>query len=71
MTQGLSVEFEAVVDGNSYLPGVGGNDEPAEVATAPPMPDETAEAESGQPEEEDDSSDPNREIYMIRKQRNK
>ena len=52
MTQGLSdrlsLDFEAVVDGDSYLPG----DEPAEVATAPPMPDETAAAESGQPGEE-------------------
>ena len=68
MTQGLSVEFEAVVDGDSYLPGVGGTDEPAEVATAPPMPDETAVAESGQPEEEDESSDPNHEIHMKAKE---
>ena len=63
MTQGLSVEFEAVVDGDYYLPGVGGNDEPAEVATAPPMPEETTEVESGQPAEEDESSDPNHEIH--------
>eukprot|EP00439_Symbiodinium_sp_Y106_P076203 s920_g15.t1 len=68
MTEGLSVEFEAVVDGDSYRPGVGSNDEPAEVATAPPMPDETAEAESGQPEAEDDSSDPNHEIHMKAKE---
>ena len=65
MTQGLSVEFEAV-DGDSYRPGVGGNDELAEVATAPPMPDETAE--SGQPEEEGESSDPNHEMHMKAKE---
>ena len=51
------------MDGDYYLPGVGGNDEPAEVATAPPMPEETTEVESGQPAEEDESSDPNHEIH--------
>ena len=60
MTHGLPVEFEALVNGDSYLPDVGGNDE---VATAPPMPDETETAEDRQPEEEDETSDPNHEIH--------
>ena len=41
----------------------GGNHEPAEVATAPPMPDETETVEDRQPEEEDETADPNHEIH--------
>ena len=49
ITQGLNVTFEAVVDGDRET-RYGQPTE--EVSAAPPMPDETAVGESGQPEEE-------------------
>ena len=50
LTQGLNVVFGAVVDGDVFTANVEGDDESTEVGVAPPMPDETTEAD--QPEEE-------------------
>ena len=52
LTHGLDVTFEAVVDGDRETR----HGQPTEeVSAAPPMPDETATGESGQPEEEDEA----------------
>ena len=52
LTHGLDVTFEAVVDGDRET-RYGQPTE--EVSAAPPMPDETATGENGQPEEEDEA----------------
>ena len=67
MTQGLPVEFEAVVDGDRELPQVRGNQPTGEVSTAPPMPEETAESEDVQPDEEDETTDPHHELHQLAK----
>ena len=68
LTQGLNVAFEAVVDGGVFTANIEGNDESTEVGVAPPMPDETTEAD--QPEEEEtDTVDPDEELHYAMRQR--
>ena len=67
-TQGLNVTFEAVVDGDVFTASAEGNNESTEVAVAPPMPEETTEAD--QPEEEEgETVDPAQELHDAIRQR--
>ena len=78
MTRGLSIEFQAILDGDVYQPGSGGIDEATGetmeaqqegVGTARPMPDTEMEV-GDQPEEEAaDSSDPNHDLRTAAKER--
>ena len=68
LTQGLNVVFGAVVDGDVFTANVEGDDESTEVGVAPPMPDETTEAD--QPEEEErEDVDPDEELHDAMRQR--
>eukprot|EP00439_Symbiodinium_sp_Y106_P043046 s3501_g5.t1 len=78
MTEGLSIEFRAILENDVYQPGSGGTGETTgetvegqreEYASAPPMPDVEME-DGGQPGEDNlESTDPNHEIHVAPRER--
>ena len=78
MTQGLSIEYQAILDGDVYQPGSGGIDETTgepvdapreEVATAPPMPSTEMDADDQPEEENDETIDPNHDLHVAARER--
>ena len=78
MTEGLSIEFQAILENDVYRPGAGSTGETTgenvagqreEYASAPLMPD-VEMADGGQLEEENlESTDPNHEIHVAARER--